>query len=109
MKRRQIKTQNLYQTNYTIHKIKDLKGQKQLTQKDFEIIEDLNEIHEIKEIKNQENNGYRNKKSYQKFGQKYEESSKKKNVNKRFEIKYEGEASSKCQKELLSIIIKRRC
>ena len=105
MKRRQIKTQNIYHPNYTIHKIKDIKGPKQLTQKDFEIIEDLNKIHEIKEIKNLKNNGYKNKKNYQKgFGQKYQklrESSAKKNYNKIFEIKYEGDPSSKYQKKLI--------
>ena len=44
----------VYKRNYSIHKIKDIKGPKELTEKDLEIIEDLNEIHEIKDLKNSE-------------------------------------------------------
>ena len=43
----QLKNRN----NYVYHEIYDIKGKKELSPKDFEIIEDLVEIHEIKDIK----------------------------------------------------------
>ena len=77
------------QKNYVFHEIKEIKGKKPIPQ-NIEIIEDLTEIHEIKEIRN--NNNYNSMQQPNHF---YNQNFRNpRNIQRDFNIRYEGEPSS---------------
>ena len=81
------------QKNYIYHEIMDIKGPRELTQEEFEVLEDINDIHEIKELSNSAND-YNTYQSYCYKSQTYQPFRTTKNIYGKVEIKLEGDPST---------------